>query len=173
MNLKIRQETKDNFNEISEVNRLAFGRDNEAKLVNQLRYSDAFVPGLSLIATIDDKIVGHILFTKIKIVSDEGNEFDSLALAPITVRPEYQRKGIGGHLIRAGLEKAKESGFKSVILLGHKHYYPKFGFVPADKWDIKPPFDVPADVFMGLELVENGLKNISGTVKYPKEFENV
>ena len=173
MDLEIRQENKDDIKEIYEINTLAFGQENEAKLVDLLRDSDTFVPELSLVATIDNKIVGHILFTKIKIADDKQNEFDSLALAPMAVKPDIQKNGIGGQLIRAGLDKARELNFKSVIVLGHEHYYPKFGFVPTNKWNINSPFEVPTNVFMGLELMEGGLKNVSGTVKYPKEFDTV
>lgn len=174
MNLKIRQETKDDIKKIYEINALAFGRDNEAKLVDALRNNPTvFVPELSLVATIENKIVGHILFTKIKIENKNQNLFDSLALAPMAVNPDDQNKNIGGQLIRSGLEKAKELNFQSVIVLGHKHYYPKFGFVPTNKWNIKSPFVVPIDAFMGIELIEDGLKNISGIVRYPKEFDKI
>ncbi len=173
MELKIRQEIKDDLRDIYEINTLAFGQENEAKLVDLLRESKTFIPELSLVATIDNKIVGHILFTKIKIVDDKKNEFDSLSLAPMAVKPDVQKNGIGGQLITAGLNKARELNFKSVIVLGHKHYYPKFGFVPANKWNIKSPFDVQTEAFMGIELMEGGLKNVSGTVKYPKEFDIV
>ncbi|MBC7884482.1 MAG: N-acetyltransferase [Saprospiraceae bacterium] len=173
MDLKIRQENRDDINEIYKIHTLAFGQENEGKLVDLLRDSDTFVPELSLVATIDNKIVGHILFTKIKIADDNQNEFDSLALAPIAIKPDIQKKGIGGQLIRAGLNKARELNFESVIVLGHEHYYPKFGFVPTTKWNIKSPFDVATNLFMGLELMEGGLKNVSGIVKYPKEFDSV
>lgn len=173
MTMEIRQENNNDINEIYELNKLAFGQDNEAKLVDLLRSSEAFIPELSLVALLDNTIVGHILFTKITIVNYNQNQFSSLALAPMAVAPAYQQKGIGGSLIRAGLDKAGELGFTSVIVLGHEHYYPKFGFVPADKWNIKAPFDVPANAFMALELVESGLKNVNGTVKYPEAFETV
>lgn len=91
----------------------------------------------------------------------------------MAVRPELQKIGIGRQLIRHGLKTAKELEFKSVIVLGHEHYYPKFGFEPAEKWDIKAPFDVPSNAFMAIELAKDGLKNISGTVIYPKEFDFV
>jgi len=173
MEVKIRQENKDDFNTVFEVNKLAFGQENEANLVDLLRNSNAFIPELSLVATFDNKIVGHILFTKIKIINNDKNEVESLALAPMAVRPEFQNKGIGEQLIRRGLDKAKELQYKSVIVLGHEHYYPKFGFVPADKWNIKSPYDLPTNVFMALELVTDGLNNTNGLVKYPNEFETV
>ncbi len=172
--ITIRQEKKDDFNEVFELNRIAFGQDNEAKLVDTLRNNPTvFVPELSIVATDNNKIVGHILFTKIKIKDDNETLNESLALAPMAVRPDLQKSGIGGQLIRKGFEVAKDLGFKSVIVLGHEHYYPKFGFQPADKWKIKVPFEVPSNVFMAIELTNDGLKNISGTVIYPKEFETV
>lgn len=177
MNVRIfiRQETQDDFKEIFEINLSAFRQDKEARLVNALRNNqDAFIPELSIVA-IDSKtkIVGHILFTKIKIVQDNQPEMESLALAPMAIRPEFQRIGIGGQLIKSGLEKAKELKYKSVIVLGHKHYYPKFGFVPANKWNIISPYDVPTTHFMAIELVKDGLKNVIGLVKYAKEFKNL
>jgi putative acetyltransferase len=173
MNVEIRPESEDDYKATYEVNTLAFEQENEARLVDLLRNSEAFIPELSLVATIDNQVVGHILFTRIKIIDENLNEFDSLALAPMAVRPGFQNQGIGGRLIRKGLETAAELNFRSIIVLGHEHYYPKFGFAAADQWNIKAPFDVPRAAFMGIELVKGGLKNVRGTVKYPKEFERV
>lgn len=173
MQVKIRQEDTTDYQAVFEVNKFAFGQDNEAKLVDSLRNSMAFVPELSLVATFDNEIVGYILFTKIKIVHDDRSETESLALAPMAVKPEFQNKGVGGQLIKYGLDKAKALQFKSVIVLGHSHYYPKFGFVQADKWHIKSPYNVPSNVHMALELVPDGLKNTSGLVKYPPAFETL
>ena len=119
------------------------------------------------------KCVGHVLFTKITIKDSNGNLHESLGLAPVVVRPEWQRTGIGGKLIRTGMEVAKGLGFKSIIVLGHDTYYPRFGFEPTIKWNVKAPFDVPANVFMAVELVADGLKDVTGTVIYPKEFDAV
>ncbi len=122
-----------------------------------------------MVAQIDNEIVGHILLTKIQII---GNEiYDSLALAPMAVLPEFQNHQIGSALVRAGLKKAKDLKFKSVIVLGHKNYYPKFGFQKASNWQIKCPFEVPDEAFMAIELIKNGLENISGIVQYPKAFD--
>lgn len=170
MNIEIREEKAEDIKEIFEVNRVAFGSDSEAELVDLLRLSVGFIRQLSLVAILDDKIVGHILFTKIKIIDESKNEFESLALAPMSVLPEFQKKGIGEQLIKSGLQSAVKLKFKSVIVLGHENYYPKFGFSPAEKWNIKAPFEVPSNVFMAIELIPDGLKNVSGTVVYPEAF---
>lgn len=90
--------------------------------------------------------------------------------APVAVLPAYQKQGIGSQLILHGLNKSKEMGFKSVIVLGHETYYPRFGFRPADKWGIKAPFEVPDEAFMALELEAGSLNGIAGTVVYGREF---
>lgn len=173
MMVEVRPETTADIREIHQVNVLAFGQENEAELVDALRKSNSFVPELSLVAVKRRSIIGHILFTRIKIIDFSGNAFNSLALAPMSVRPGMQRKGIGSQLITSGLKKAKQLRFSSVIVLGHEHYYPRFGFLPANKWNIKAPFDVPSNVFMALELIHGILENVSGTVKYSKEFEGM
>lgn len=167
----IRQEAPYDFDEVFEIVSSAFGQNNEAILVNSLRKNpNVFIPKLSIVATDNDKVIGHILFTKIKIIQDNKNETESLALAPIAVKPEFQNKGIGKQLIKHGLDIARTLQFKSVIVLGHENYYAKFGFVPTEKWNIKSPYNVPKSNFMALELVNEGLKNINGMVKYPEEF---
>ena len=173
MEIKIRKETQSDYTDVYNLNKVAFKQDAESKLIELLRKSSAFIPELSIVAIIDNNIVGHILFTKIIIKAENGTEYNSLALAPMSVIPKYQAKGIGGQLIKHGLNTAKRLGFESVIVLGHKDYYPKFGFKAASQWNIKAPLDVPDNVFMAIELVENGLRGISGVVKYPKEFEEV
>lgn len=170
--ITIRQEAPEDYKEVFEVNRLAFGQDNEAKLVDALRKNPTvFVPELSIVAVQGDRVVGHILFTRIAIVGQQ--EHESLALAPMAVLPQHQRTGIGSLLVRKGLEAARAADFRSVIVLGHEHYYPKFGFAPAERWHVKAPFEVPSAAFMAIELVPDGLKGASGTVRYPKEFEGV
>jgi predicted N-acetyltransferase YhbS len=172
MKTSIRHEKSSDYPGIKKVNDLAFGQSNEGILIEKLRENSSFIKELSLIAELDGKIIGHILFFPIWIREGQ-NEYQSLALAPMSVIPEYQKKGIGSQLIFKGLETSRDLGFKSVIVLGHEFYYPKFGFAPASQWAIKAPFDVPDEVFMALELVPDGLKGISGKVQYPKEFEEV
>ena len=106
----------------------------------------------------------------IKIINK--NEYESLALAPMAAISNLQKNGIGGQLIKKGLDKAREMNFKSIIVLGHNKYYP-IGFEPTTKWGITSPYEVPANVFMGIELVTDGLKNVSEIVQYSKEFDEV
>lgn len=173
MNLLIRSETTADTSAIYQVNKLAFEQEGEARLVNLLRESEAFIPGLSLVAVLNNEIVGHILFSRIYIVSSAGNKVESIALAPVAVLPQYQQQGIGKLLIKRGLDEARTLSYESVIVLGHPEYYPKFGFAPAEKWNIKAPFDVPSGAFMALELVPGKLDNVSGVVEYAKEFQEV
>ena len=171
MNIKVRQETDQDYGRITDVNDLGFGQKNEGQLISGLRKTKKFIPELSLVAEIEGRIVGHILFYPIVIKSDD-QLFPTISLAPMAVLPEYQKKGIGSQLVKEGLKRVRSLGFKSVIVLGHAAYYPRFGFEPASRWGIRPPFEVPDDVFMALELVKDGLKDIQGTVEYPPEFND-
>ena len=171
MNVTIRKEEEKDYKKVYEVNCLAFQQEDESKLIEKIRKGKNFIPELSLVAEIDDEIIGHILFSKIKIVGDFV--FDSLTLAPMAVIPEFQKQGIGSKLIKKGIEKAKELNFDSIIVLGHKEYYPKFGFQKASKWNIKCPFEVPEEAFMAIELTEKAFEGKAGTVRYPDEFMEV
>lgn len=176
MDIIIRPELNSEYNKTEEIIQKAFLNEEysdkkEPLLVNRIRKSDAFIPELSLVALNQgEDVIGHILLSKIKIV-DGHNEVVSLALAPVSVTPEYQKIGIGSQLIHAALKNAKELGYRSVIVLGHKDYYPKFGFKTASLWNIQAPFEVPDEVFMALELTPNSLEKVQGVVHYPKAFE--
>jgi putative acetyltransferase len=139
-------------------------------MISALRKNKKFIPELSLVAEINGKVVGHILFFPINIISGEKS-YEVLSLAPVAVLPKLQRKGIGKKLVIEGLKKSKDIGFKAVVVLGHPTYYPKFGFEPASKWNIKPPIeDVPDETSMALELVEGSLKGKAGVIEYPAEY---
>lgn len=174
MKINIRQENENDYKITESVVEQAFkspedSNPKEQLLVAALRKSNTFIPELSLVAEADGRIVGHVLLTKLTIKNGE-NEYESLALAPVSVLPSHQNRGIGSALINESLKIAKKLGFKSVIVLGHAKYYPRFGFKPASNWGIKPPFDVPDNVFMALELERGSLNGVSGAVVYPKEF---
>lgn len=167
--LEIRKESKRDYDEVYDVIKTAFetaehSDGNEQDLVVALRKSDNFIPELSLVAVEDNKIVGYILFTKIRI-----EEYEEIALAPLAVLPQYQRKGIGKKLIEIGHKIAKELGYHYSIVLGSENYYPKFNYVPAIQYKIKAPFKVQNENFMAIKLNDTDQK-IEGTVKYAKEF---
>ncbi|QWG45858.1 N-acetyltransferase [Bacillus mycoides] len=171
--IKIRQEQQNDYSKTEEVVKEAFLNEEfsdkkEHELVKRIRECDAFVPALSIVA-VDEEIVGHIMLSKITI-EQGGTTVDSLALAPVSVAPGHQKKGIGGKLIVAALEKAKELGYGSVVVLGHPEYYPKFGFKKARELNIKAPFEVPDEVFMAMELRENALQGVEGVVQYSEAF---
>jgi predicted N-acetyltransferase YhbS len=174
MNIAIKQEKITDYNAVFSLIETAFMTEElsdhrEQFLVERLRNSESFIPQLSLVAEIEGEIVGHILATKLKIIHNE-TEFESLALSPVSVLPDYQGNGIGGILIKEIHKVATELGCKSIILLGHADYYLRFGYELAEKFGLKLPFDVPKENCMAIELVKNGLKGVRGTVKYPKEF---
>lgn len=168
-NINIRTESPEDYPHVYNLNTKAFGRGQEAQLVDRLRTTDSFVQELSLVATSEDRVVGYILFTKINIINGEGKH-RSLALAPMSVDPDFQKQGIGIKLVKHGLQRAKELGYTSVLVLGHEQFYPRFGFEPTIKWDIKAPLNIPESSFMGLELEEGALHGVSGRVEYPIEF---
>ena len=175
MNILFKQENKDDYAAVFNLIQRAFEKEemsdhSEQYLVERLRNSEAFIPELSIVAEINQNIAGHILLTRIKVINNKNEEFDSLALAPVSVLPEYQGKGIGGKLIETAHKKAKELGFGSVILLGHENYYPRFGYEIAKKYGIKLPFEVPDENCMAIELIKGALEGVEGTVVYPKAF---
>ncbi|MBE4909959.1 N-acetyltransferase [Bacillus luteolus] len=176
MNLVIREEQEEDYLTIEQVIRSAFATmpfsdKKEQELVSRLRESTEYVPKLSLVAieSVSKQIIGHILLSKCQIVNP--NQYvQALALAPVSVHPEFQNKGVGSTLIKESLQKAKLLNYDSVIVLGHPNYYPKFGFKKASLWNIKVPFEVPEELFMALELRENALTNVSGKVEYSSAF---
>jgi putative acetyltransferase len=165
--VEIRPETPWDVDSIRRVNEMAFGKIEEAAIVDKLRQGGALT--VSLVATRDNGVVGHIAFSPVTIESP-GLSFEAIALGPMAVLPAYQRQGIGSALVRAGLEECRRLGQDIVVVLGHPDYYPRFGFVPARASGIDCEFEAPDDAWMVLELKEGGLVGRVGTVIYRPEF---
>ena len=159
--MTIRFEGADDREQIRAVNESAFGRADEADLIDNLRAEGAVL--LSLVAEVDDCIVGHILFSRMSIES-----IDAVALAPMAVLPEYQGRQIGSELLRRGLDELRDRGERIVIVLGHEHYYPRFGFSTELARRLSSPF--PPEAYMALELQSGGLDGVAGRVKYARAF---
>lgn len=172
--LLIEQETPHDYKDVFHLIEQAFLHEaysdqREQYLVERLRKSPDFIPQLSLVAYIGTSLVGYICLSKIEIAGAIERKA-SLALAPVAVHPDFQRKGIGSHLIYQAHKKAKEIGYKSLVVIGHQDYYPKFGYQLASRFAIRFPFDVPEGNCFCIELVPNGLRGVEGEVVYDSAF---
>lgn len=167
--MHIRQEQPNDYDLVYQVIKKAFEqaehRDgSEQDLVTALRKSKSFIPELSLVAVEDNKIVGHILFTKAFV-----SQTEVLALAPLSVLPEYQNRGIGLSLMKQGHRIAYALGYGYSIVLGHPKYYPKAGYIPASRYGIKAPFETEDENFMAVRLREHA-ELPRGVIAYDPAF---
>jgi putative acetyltransferase len=160
----IRRERADDVPAIHAVHCAAFPTDLEARLVDRLRENGHAT--ISLVAEIQEQIVGHILFSPVTIADQRAN---ALGLAPVAVQPAYQRRGIGGRLILAGLDVCREHDIGLVVLLGHPDYYPRFGFQRASRFGLDNEYGAD-EAFMVLELCAQSIPASGGLVRYGPEF---
>ena len=164
--MTIRAERAEDVAAIRVVNERAFGGQTEARLVDTLRKANKAT--VSLVAQQDEQVVGHILFSPVTIANTPA-EIRGVGLAPMSVLPEFQNRGIGSRLVRDGLAACQAAGYDIVVVLGHVDYYPRFGFARAKDFGLENEYEA-ADAFMVLELKEGALKRISGLVKFAPEF---
>jgi predicted N-acetyltransferase YhbS len=167
--LIIRPELSNDYGKISRLHDLAFRHPGEGRRVEALRHSPLFIKGLSLVSIIGGNLIGHILFFPI-LIKGEGKVFRSLALSPIAVLPDFQRKGIGTALVNSGLDEARAGKFGSVVAQGPLDFFSRFGFRPASGFGIFPPIEVPDTVLLAIELQNDGLFGVCGIVEYTAEF---
>jgi putative acetyltransferase len=163
--VRIREEALSEVDAVRAVNRLAFPGDEEAELVDRLR-ADGHVIA-SLVAIDDNDVVGHILFSDLPIET-AGRAIPGAALAPMAVRPDRQRQGVGSALVAQGLAMCRRRGVKAVVVLGHQDYYPRFGFSAQLARCLRAPFS--GTNFMALELRHGALDVAVATVRYPPAF---
>jgi putative acetyltransferase len=147
------------------VNQAAFGGLEEADLVDNLRGGEHAL--ISLVAELDARVVGHILFSRMWIDTPSGRA-SAVALAPMAVIPGHQRQGIGALLVQRGLEILRAQGEEIVIVVGHPEFYPRFGFSPERAESLESPF--PREAFMAFELRSGALDGVKGSVVYPPAF---
>ena len=166
MSIEIREECPDDVLAIRDLNRRAFGQDQDGNIVDALRANGAAL--FSLVATVNKRVVGHIMYSPVFV-----GDVRAAALGPMAVLPECQRQGIGSKLIEAGNRKLKDAGWPFIIVVGHAEYYPRFGFRPARDYGIKCEWDVPDDVFMLLVLDQAKMEGVSGLATYRHEFSTV
>jgi putative acetyltransferase len=165
----IRPEEERDRAAVRAVNVAAFGSSTEADLVDALRARAR--PLVSLVAEDGGAVVGHILFSPVTLPGRP--DLDLMGLAPMAVAPARQRQGIGSALVRAGLERCRQSRVGTVVVLGHPAYYPRFGFVPASRFGIGCEADAPDEAFMAIELSPGCLRGASGKVRYHAAFAGI
>jgi len=167
MELTIRKTDKSEFFQTENLTREIFWNlyqsgCTEHFMIHNFRKSKAWVEDLDVVAVSDDKIIGHIISTKAKVVDDNNTAHEVLHVGPFSVEPAFRNKGIGSQLFNYSIERARELGFKGMILFGDPTYYPRFGFNNAKAYNIKTKDGMNFDPFMALELQENGLADIQG-----------
>ncbi len=163
--MRVRPERPGDEWAIGAVHEAAFGGEWEAALVGRLRRAGAIA--LALVAEVDGDIVGHLAFSPLPIVADAG-EIPAVALAPLAVLPERQRRGIGATLVGHGLAILRGRGVPAVVVLGEPAYYRRFGFSADAAAGLRAPFAGPA--FQALELAPGGLGGGVGQVHYHPAF---
>lgn len=167
MDIELRKEEPADYRGTEYVTREAFWNYyspgcSEHYLLHIMRRSPAFVPGLDIVALHDGRIVGNVVYMKGIVREDDGRETEVLSLGPISVLPEYQRRGIGGRLIGYSRELARGMGFRAVLLCGDPDYYSRQGFVPAERLGIRTADNMYAAALQVCELYENALAGVNG-----------
>ncbi len=160
--IDIREERPKDIDAIHYAESQAFGRPNEADPVDALRRNENTI--LSLVAMLNERIVGHILFSP-AVVESPDKRFNVAALGPVAALPERQNEGIGGRLAQSGLSECLQRGYDVVFLIGHPNYYPRFGFVPAATKGFRYEREAPDGVFMAAELRQGALASMRGRHK--------
>ncbi len=165
--IHLREALTADLNDVLSVESAAFGHDKEAELVRDLLGDPSAKPLLSLLAFDDDRAIGHILFTAGSLTNTQDTASISL-LAPLAIVPDYQRQGIGGKLVRHGLQLMSESEVDLVFVLGHPGYYPRHGFEPAGRLGFEAPYPIPdkhADAWMVQALRPGVINSVRGRVR--------
>lgn len=170
MSVQIRAASETDTPAILDVVWSAFGKEHGqeiADLIIDLWKDPSAQPVISLVATTNDRVVGHVLFTRTRLKQSQ-QIFSSAILAPLSVHSDYQNQGIGGKLIQDGLNRLQTMGVGLVFVLGHPGYYPKYGFVPAGPQGFEAPYPIPpenAEAWMVQELQPGMLGSVLGQVE--------
>lgn len=176
MNLKIRHELPEDYRIVEEITRecfwnLYFPGCEEHFLISNMRKHEDFIPELSYIMEIDNKIIGGIFYTNSKIVSDNGKEHNMITFGPVFIHPDFQRKGFGRKLIMHSIEEAKKQGYKGILTLGYPYHYEPYGFLGGKKYGVCMGDGNFYKGLLVLPLFEEALNNISGSAVFSNVFE--
>ena len=167
--MNIRQEQPADYDEVYELVKKSFAtstNEGEWDYLNEVRKKDTFIPELSLVAENDDgKLIGQIVLYK-TIITALDKVYTELLLSPISVHPEFFRKGIASAMMKEAFQLAKGMGYRSIFLCGEPSFYHKFGFRPTYKFEIYHIADknINAEWCMALELTPGALAGKAGTI---------
>ncbi|MCP4675595.1 MAG: N-acetyltransferase [Deltaproteobacteria bacterium] len=164
--MRIQEALDSDLDDVLLVERTAFGYDKEAELVREMLADPTAKPIVSLLAFQDDRVVGHILFTSVRLYKAQDT-VSAAILAPLAIVPDAQKRGNGGKLIERGLEILSASGVELVFVLGHPEYYPRHGFQTAGCLGFEAPYPIPeknADAWMVQALRPGIIGAVTGKV---------
>jgi putative acetyltransferase len=163
----LRPETPADAAAVRAVHDAAFGRPEEGRVVEALRTGAR--PYVGLVAVEDGEVIGHVAFSPATLYCYNAT-YPIMALGPMAVRPDRQRRGIGSALVREGLDACRRLGHLVIAVLGHPGFYPRFGFAPARPMGVMCEYPVPDEVFMLAELAPGALRGRRGVVQYAPAF---
>lgn len=180
MNIIVRNEEAGDFRRVEEITREAFSYPERIKrggisspyehwMVHELRMRDG-VNALSLVAETDGRLVGHLICSDARIITPDRRSIYVLNIGPVSVLPECQRQGVGKALIHAMIDKAKHLGYGAIVFFGRPEYYPRFGFVEAEKYGITDRGGATSPAFMAMELKEGYLSDAQGGKYYESDI---
>ena len=164
LNIFIRQEMSSDYRIVENITREAFWNQHvpgcdEHYLMHIMRQDPDFIHELDIVAVYQDKIIGNIAYMKTFVEQDNSEKYEVIVFGPISVLPEFQKMGVGSKLIEYTISKAKDMGYKAIIIYGDPDYYCRFGFVPAKKYDIRTSDDMYLPSLQVLELSAGYMKS--------------
>ena len=176
-NYLIRKETKADFFEVENLTREAFWNVykpgcEEHFVLHCYRKNPDFIPELSLVLELDKKIIGHVMYSRSHIDADDGTQIPVMTFGPISIHPDFKRKGFGKILLDCSMEKARNLGGKCLLICGNIGFYGKSGFAPAAEFGIRYADDPEsgAPYFLCKELETGFLHGITGSYKDPEGY---
>ena len=170
--MKIRQETPNDYDEIYKLIQTAFQSakvkdGTEQDYAVKLRNSDNYVNALALVAEDTQRLIGHIMLTRISLIAPEKS-VKSLMAAPLSVLESFRGKGVGGKLMKTALSLAENLGYDAVFLCGDPEYYKRFGYQEITNFGIKNASQIPTQYVMGIELRPGALTGCGGQINFPE-----
>jgi len=171
----IRLETKDDHRTVETLTREAFWNVYrpgclEHYVLHQFRDRPEFVKELNLVMEVDGEVIGHIMYVRSELLSDDGRRIPMMTFGPISIAPQYKRQGYGTALLQESMRRAKAQGAGALAITGNIGFYGKSGFTVAKEHGIRYADDPEANYFLLIELEKGYLDGITGTYRDPEGY---